>query len=402
MDPARLTAADFVSYPPLARKVALDHLTVFQQAPVSFLAALLRELIVYDWKFPAERRELDSQLAYLTALSPDVRQPLLEPFARIRLSPALDGIDWVREPREFSEAFSAHLWATHQIDAYRSAAVAFFRAVAAPPDPLPLNRVVLVSIGAGVKENRHPLFRKLRRSGTSFTRVSSSDGLQTMLAALRSRAASHPIPYAHWYLDGAAVSDPAPGVSCVSYGGLTAVRARLQQRMEKAFESAMGSEAFRSMLARIQPDELGLAASGDAGLLNRFQVTLLTEGSGTQIYSTVFVQWAAREILRRARPLTLLARFTPRQRERAMTQLLSEAQDGAALDPAGSLVDADMGAYYTWINLRRLHGAEQARFLVWFEDHQEALAVAPRIPAGAESNTRVELRDLVDSLVVVA
>ena len=64
--------------------------------------------------------------------------------------------------------------------------------------------------------------------------------------------------------------------------------------------------------------------SGDPGLLNRFGVSLLTEGSGTQIFSTTFVQWAAREVLRRAQPVTLLARFAPRQRERAMNELLGE------------------------------------------------------------------------------
>ena len=113
MVPSRLTAADFRSYPPLARGIGTDHLALFQQMPVSFLAALLRELIAYDWKFPAERRELDAELAYMAALSTEARQKLLEPFGRIRLSVELEGMDWIREPREFSENFSAHLWATH-------------------------------------------------------------------------------------------------------------------------------------------------------------------------------------------------------------------------------------------------------------------------------------------------
>ncbi len=43
-------------------------------------------------------------------------------------------------------------------------------------------------------------------------------------------------------------------------------------------------------------------------MLNRFQLSLLTEGSGTQVFATTFVQWAAREALRRAQPLTV---FTP-------------------------------------------------------------------------------------------
>ena len=116
-------------------------------------------------------------------------------------------------------------------------------------------------------------------------------------------------------------------------------------------------------------------------MLNRFQLSLLTEGSGTQVFATTFVQWAAREALRRAQPLTLLARFGPRQRENPMNVLLNEAQRRPELDPQGSLVDADMGAYYTWLNQQRLSGAERAAFLVWFEDHQEALAIGPRLAA---------------------
>ena len=46
-------------------------------------------------------------------------------------------------------------------------------------------------------------------------------------------------------------------------------------------------------------------------MLDRFQVKLLTEGSGTQIFSTTFAQWTAREALRRAQSQTLLVRFAP-------------------------------------------------------------------------------------------
>ena len=102
--------------------------------------------------------------------------------------------------------------------------------------------------------------------------------------------------------------------------------------------------------------------SGGDSVLNRFQLSLLTEGSGTQVFATTFVQWAARETLRRAQPLTLFARFTPRQRENPMNELLAETQRRPELDPQGSLVDADMGAYYTWLNQQRLPGASRPPF----------------------------------------
>ena len=161
----------------------------------------------------------------------------------------------------------------------------------------------------------------------------------------------------------------------------------------------MGSEALRTALARMRPEDVGLSGTGELGVLNHFQLSLLTEGSGTQIFSTTFVQWAAREALRRAQPVTLLVHFTPRQRESSSQEMLSEASRKPALDPEGSLIDADMGGYYTWINLRRLTGATEGRFLVWFEGHNEALAIAPDQPKGTESTATIGLDKLIAELV---
>lgn len=51
-------------------------------------------------------------------------------------------------------------------------------------------------------------------------------------------------------------------------------------------------------------------------------------------------------------------------------------------DLVGSLMDADMGAYYNWINQQRLPGAERSSFLVWFEGHGQALVVSPSLARG--------------------
>src|SRR5579859_4784138 len=115
MLPSELKAATFAEYPPLARKIATEHVALFQLLPVSFISLLMRELIVYDWKFPAERKEMDDQLSYLGSLETEQRQAVLAPFAKIQLSAELEQTDWVNQPVVFSEKFSAHLWATHQI-----------------------------------------------------------------------------------------------------------------------------------------------------------------------------------------------------------------------------------------------------------------------------------------------
>ena len=63
-------------------------------------------------------------------------------------------------------------------------------------------------------------------------------------------------------------------------------------------------------------------------------------------------------------------------------------------DFQGSLIDADMGAYYTWINQVRLSGSDKSAFLVWFEGHQEALAIGPSMSRGTQSNEAIGLTAL--------
>jgi hypothetical protein len=77
-----------------------------------------------------------------------------------------------------------------------------------------------------------------------------------------------------------------------------------------------------------------------------------------------------------------------------MNELLSGTRSAAEVDPAGSLIDADIGAYYTWLNLQRLSRADQSSFLVWFEEHREAIAIGPAMPRGTESSAPADLKQI--------
>jgi hypothetical protein len=165
--------------------------------------------------------------------------------------------------------------------------------------------------------------------------------------------------------------------------------------MQQIVQSGTGGpELMETTMAQLSPEDLGMSGVAENGVLENFQVKVLTEGSGTQIFSTTFVQWTARESLRRAQPFTLIARFAPRQRQRQMNELLEGQSVGVELDPYGSLVDADMGAYYIWLDQQRLANAAQSSFLVWFEDHREALAIAPGLPRGTQSDRPADLKQI--------
>ena len=400
MLPRDLKPEDFREYPPEARALAVEHLAALRELPLSFLPSLLRELIEYDFKFPVERSAIEKELINLSALSPLDLGEWFSAFAQIHLSRKLERFDWVNDPAQFVEQLSAHLWSTHQQDAFRRAALEYGDRLhaAAPPQPPPLRRLGIAVIGQGVASYDKPLFRKLRPHGAYFSRVAPETAFPQLLQIVAERAKAHPAAYGHWYIDGGAAADHDASLTCVSYAALAPVRAALYRKLEKEIERpGMGPEALRTILARMRPEDLGVGVGkNDDPVLDRFQLKLLTEGSGTQIFSTIFAQWAAREALRRAQPLTLLTRFAPRQRQRPMNELLSGKADPEELDPAGSLIDADMAAYYNWINQQRLPGAEQSSFIAWFEGHGEALAIGPSLPRGTTSNSPCEMKQLLN------
>ena len=398
MTPLDLQPGQFSAYPPEAGKLAVNYLAVLRQLPLAFLPSLLREVIEYDFKFPLERLSLEKELASLSALSPEQLELWLHGFAQIRLSAPLEQQDWINAPGQFVEQLSAHLWSTHQLDAFRAAALDYANRLraAVPPEPPPMPRLGIAVIGQGVTGNERPLFRKLRPHGAYFTGVMPENGLQFLLDAVAARAQAHPVAYGHWYVDGGKAADHHPALTCVSYHALEPARASLSVEMRSQIETpGMGPEALRTLLARMRPADLGFEPAADP-VMARFQVKLLTEGSGTQVFSTTFAQWTEREALRRAQPLTMLVRFAPRQRQRPMNELLYGSHDQSDVDPAGSLVDADFGAYYNWLNQQRLPGAEQSSFVAWFEGHNEAVAIGPAVPRGTESHASLGFPQLLN------
>lgn len=397
MLPPDLKPEDFADYPPLAQKLAVAHLPLFRTLPLSFLASLLLQLSDYDYRFPEERRTIDAELTVLSDLSPQQRDAWFAPFARLHLSPKLEHEDWVRRPAAYLEDESAWLWTTQQQDAFRAAALDYgsrLQNAVPPAPPLPVPRLGIAVIGQGVAAWDEPLFRNLRPRGTLFTAIQPENGFTLLLAAVEARAQKNPLPYGHWYIDGGVAAAHSSRLTGVSWEALHPVRASLLNFMQKQIhQPGMGPEQLRTDLARLRPTDLGMNPDGDP-VLDRFQLKVLTEGSGTQIFSTTFAQWTAREALRRAQPVTLLVRFAPRQRQRSMNELLSDTAAAPELDPSGSLVDADMGAWYNWINQQRLPGSDQSVFLAWFEEHSQAVVVAPTLPRGAQSSSAMNLGKL--------
>ena len=100
MQPSDLKPEKFDGYPPEARKIVINYLPTLRQLPLSFVPGLLRELINFDYKFPAERKAHERELQYLSSLSTTQLKERFQGFAQIRLSKQLEDFDWVSSPAQ--------------------------------------------------------------------------------------------------------------------------------------------------------------------------------------------------------------------------------------------------------------------------------------------------------------
>ena len=261
MLPVDLKADQFAGYPPQARSLVVAHLEGLRQLPLAFLPSLLREVIDYDYKFPAECVSIDRELANLSSLSPAQVKDWFQAFSQFTLPPKLRQFDWINQPSQFVEQLSAHLWTTQQLDAFRKAAIAYGDRLRStiPAQTMPARRLGIAVIGQGVDTYDAPLFRNLRPHGAYFGGVKPDNGLSLLLNAVADRAKAHPVAYGHWYIDGGEPADHSPLLTCVSYGELEPVRAALLHNIQTELQRpGMGPEELSTHMARLVPSDLGM------------------------------------------------------------------------------------------------------------------------------------------------
>ena len=392
-----LSPASFASYPPQGRELAIARLAALRQIPVALLPVFLVDLGAFDWKFPVEQQEIVRRIDF-AGTNPSA----FAGFRNIVVPPSLDSPKQAGDPQKFLAEMTAHLWSSLQMDAYRSAAnqfVAMFAKAAEPVRPV-LSRLVMICIGKDAQAPTYPLFSKLREFGQIRTNVRTQGSAEALVDRLRKRSQSHPAPYAHWYVDGGM---PLPGLSTdavtqISYPALRPLNEQILARMKSCIDRGTGPEVLHRELAElIEHTPSGKMPIADSRL-QHFALSVLTEGSGTQIFATSFVQWTTREVLRRAQPATLLVRFAPRQRQKSFNAMLEASANTTDLDPDGSLIDADMSAFYAFLELKRLSGHDSAAFLVWFEGHSQAFVAGRNIPAGTVDNSPATMSELLSQI----
>jgi len=393
MRPDELTAQSFALYPVGAREFAIEHLSLLQHLPLMLCPSFLKQIQQWGTSFPAEQASLRWQCDFLTRMAPEQFADLVAPFEHITMSAQLEASDWVHAPAIFITDLSANLWLSGQINQFRVASLAFFAAI--PEVDTHPHRLTIVVVGRDAPTAQDSLFRKLKRRGVALTALDDRDMPGQIRAVFRNHARQSQDPYAHWYVDGGDAWTEefgnAPQTIRISYPALSALRERTLSKMEHALAGgSSGAEEMRTRLSATTPQDVDAAGITSDPVLQRFYTELFTESSGPQFFSTSFVQWAGRELARRAQPQTLLLRYAPRQAYRTFDQL-TLAPQADRLDPEGSLRDADMGAWYAWIEMNRITRRGKGTFFAWLEGSRRGVLIGNAAPAGTVCDTSLTL-----------
>jgi hypothetical protein len=116
--------------------------------------------------------------------------------------------------------------------------------------------------------------------------------------------------------------------------------------------------------------------------LRNFVVELFLSGNGALIFSNAFVEWAASESIRRARPRLTVCRFGLRSKPKPFTSIaiFENQQKISAMpdvdDPEGSAMDALTLARYVWLSALRYPERQQTSCLCISESSNSAYVIA--------------------------
>ena len=145
------------------------------------------------------------------------------------------------------------------------------------------------------------------------------------------------------------------GGAHLSYQGLERYRQRLMKAVNGIVESRdiRGPRQLSAKLAllKLLPEESALA--GDPALGEFVRSTLLA-GNGTLLINNTFVEWAAVQAIRRAKPSVLVASFGIRNKVKPFSSLLIYADQAETspiptqMDSLGSYVDLEVFYQYIW------------------------------------------------------
>jgi hypothetical protein len=382
---------------------------VLKRLPLTFLPFVNQQLHQWEYLFPNERRSVQHLLVYVAAMSEEQSSAL---FADVRSLEDKMGVrHWQFSTAEQTIENSSELARSPYFQEWRRAVQAVFNAVekdAAPargtPESAP-HRLVLLEIPKNLPLDSARVWRRWQGIGIALKLdLSASPGGALQGILLGSANASPGLLYAvgnrpgaahadTWVIDaGRELVDPIAALPTsspsapvlLSNARLDAYRQNFSHEMNSIRKDLADADAVFDHLRKVDVSPWCSPEVAADPAVREFVRSLYLTGNGAVIFGNSFVEWAASEAFRRARPSLVAARFGMRSKPKPFTGVaVFENPDQvnplpAVDDPEGSSLDAQMLALYIWLAATRYEEYHRATVCVCIaESLSEAYIVAP-------------------------
>lgn len=192
-----------------------------------------------------------------------------------------------------------------------------------------------------------------------------------------------------WVIDGEGALDQTihpsavPGALCLSWAQLDPFRREFLAEMNVVHRDLHEASDTMTLLEQRDWSEWWPRELEGQERLKSFVVDTYLSGNGALIFSSAFAQWTSSEVLRRARPRLLVARFGVRNKPKPFTSIaIFEDQNKVSSlpdtpDPENSAVDAAILAHYVELAAQRYAEYQQALVVCVAEHLNAAWVMTP-------------------------
>ena len=403
--------------------------------PLTFLPFVNQQLHEWDYLFPNERKSNERLLLYVDSLSPQRSAALFSEVARIEDRMGIRQWNFSTDGQTIENA--SELARSPYFQEWRHAVQAVFDASdnhtleTNPATNKPRNRMIVLDIPRALPIEEAGAWRHWQGFGTRvklepFVAGTSQSALDNILVQLigcatvagpeqKSLESSTQIsPADTWVIDGAkslvdAFIAHAPSVPSraflLSYDRLDGFRETFSRELNSMRKNLANADSVFDQLRKIDvlplcPPEVALDPA-----VREFVRALFLSGNGAMIFGNSFVEWAASEVIRRARPRFLAVRFGVRSKPKPFTSVaVFENPDRvnplpSVDDEAGSATDAQILAAYIWYSALRYEEYRRSTVCICLAGSlSEAYVVAPPDFALGQTSGPISIDVMAESL----
>ena len=399
---------------------------LLKRLPLTFLPFTNQHLREWDYLFPYERQSVQQLLVYVAGLNQEEFSTLFRDV--VRLEEKMGVRHWPQfSTTEQTIENSSLLARSPYFQEWRAAVQGVFdtveqhgpkmEAAGKPgrrlillilPRPLPLDSATVWSKWQGIGR---PLKLDLALTGETQSLAETLLGGTARATGGRSGglldvALRHPdtsladtwvcdagTSLVDWLLKGAPSGATLPPAILLGYGRLTSFRESFAHEMNTMRKDLTEADAVFDYLRKVEITPWCPAEVAGVPVIREFLRSLYLSGNGALLFGNSFVEWAASEAFRRARPSFLAAQFGVRNKPKPFTGVVL-FENPEKLNPIpplpdlqGSAIDAEMLAFYVWLAAYRYPEYQNSTACVCLaESLPEAYIVAPpEFPLGRET-----------------